>query len=58
MTGMLYVRFLEMSSKNNKYFSRNPYARIREWKLFRKRIKESKKKYDRKKIIVDNRKEM
>ena len=33
---MVYVRLLEMTSKS-------PYAKIREWKLFRKRIVPSKK---------------
>lgn len=45
MIGMAYVRLLEMTQKKAK---RNPYARIKEWRLFRKRILNSKKKYDRK----------
>ena len=39
MIGMLYVRLLEMSNPPRK----SPYSKIREWKLFRKRIVPSKK---------------
>jgi hypothetical protein len=45
------MRVLEMTTK--KPISKNPYARIKEWKLFRKRVVESKKKYDRKKFNLD-----
>ena len=50
MIGMAYVRLLEMTQKKSK---RNPYARIKEWRLFRKRILNSKKKYDRKNSKFD-----
>ena len=39
MIGMLYVRLLEMTNPPRK----SPYSKIREWKLFRKRIVPSKK---------------
>ena len=51
MIGLVYMRALEMTTK--KPISKNPYARIREWKLFRKRVIQSKKKYDRKKVNLD-----
>ena len=51
MIGLVYMRALEMTTK--KPVSKNPYARIREWKLFRKRVIQSKKKYDRKKVNLD-----
>lgn len=51
MIGLVYMRALEMTTK--KPISKNPYARIREWKIFRKRVVESKKKYDRKKFNLD-----
>ena len=38
MIGMLYVRLLEMTNPPRK----SPYSKIREWKLFRKRIVPSK----------------
>tara|TARA_R100000963_G_C4588407_1_gene66556 strand:+ start:279 stop:428 length:150 start_codon:yes stop_codon:yes gene_type:complete len=40
-----------------KHFSKSRYARIREWKLFRKRVVPSKKRYDRRKLKLDIRKE-
>jgi len=51
MIGLLYMRALEMTIK--KPISKNPYARIKEWKLFRKRVLQSKKRYDRKKFKLD-----
>tara|TARA_R100000306_G_C4377269_1_gene142477 strand:+ start:1377 stop:1550 length:174 start_codon:yes stop_codon:yes gene_type:complete len=48
MIGMLYVRYIQMTNAPNK----SPYSRIKEWKLFRKRIvpsKKGKKPYDRQK---------
>ena len=45
---MLYVRYIQMTNPPNK----SPYSRIKEWKLFRKRIvpsKKGKKPYDRQK---------
>ena len=51
MISLLYMRALEMTIK--KPISKNPYARIKEWKLFRKRIVQSKKRYDRKKFNLD-----
>ena len=45
------MRALEMTIK--KPISKNPYARIKEWKLFRKRVLQSKKRYDRKKFNLD-----
>tara|TARA_R110000787_G_C13435708_1_gene445940 strand:- start:3224 stop:3397 length:174 start_codon:yes stop_codon:yes gene_type:complete len=56
MIGVLYIRMLEMSDK--KPISKNPYARIKEWKLFRKRVMQSKKKYDRNKFKVDKKKDL
>ena len=46
MIGMLYVKLLEMNRRPRK----SPYSRIREWKLFRKRIvpnKKGRKSYNR-----------
>ena len=51
MIGLVYMRALEMTTK--KPVSKNPYARIREWILFRKRVIQSKKKYGRKKVNLD-----
>jgi hypothetical protein len=47
-----------MVNKDKKHTSKNPYARIKEWKLFRKRIIQSKKKYDRNKFKIDKRKDL
>ncbi len=58
MIGMAYVRMMEMVNKDKKHTSKNPYARIKEWKLFRKRIIQSKKKYDRNKFKIDKRKDL
>lgn len=58
MIGMLYVRILEMADKDKKHISKNPYTRIREWKLFRKRVMQSKKNYDRSKFKVDKKKDL
>jgi hypothetical protein len=56
MIGIVYNMVMEMKS-NEKHFSKSRYARIREWKLFRKRVVPSKKRYDRKKLKLDMRKE-
>ena len=56
MIGLIYNMVMEMKPYE-KHFSKNPYARIREWKLFRKRILSSKKRYDRRKLKIDMRKE-
>jgi len=56
MIGLVYSRVLQMKY-SNPHFSKNPYARIKEWKIFRKRVLSSKKKYDRKKLKLDTRKE-
>ena len=58
MIGMAYVRMMEMTNKDKKHTSKNPYARIKEWKLFRKRIIQSKKNYDRNKFKVDKKKDL
>jgi hypothetical protein len=56
MIGLIYNMVMEMKPYE-KHLSKNPYARIREWKLFRKRILSSKKRYDRRKLKIDMRKE-
>ena len=56
MIGLIYNMVMEMKPYE-KHLSKNPYARIREWKLFRKRILSSKKKYDRRKLKLDIREE-
>ena len=56
MIGLIYNMVMEMKS-NEKHFSKNPYSRIKEWKLFRKRIVPSKKRYNRRKLKLDTRKE-
>ena len=54
--GLIYNRIQEMK-KPKPNINKSPYARIRQWKLFRKRILNSKKEYDRKKLKLDTKKE-
>jgi hypothetical protein len=56
MIGLIYNMVMEMKPYE-KHFSKSRYARIREWKLFRKRVVPSKKRYDRRKLKLDMRKE-
>ena len=56
MMGLLYQRVQEMKEPKPN-INKSPYARIRQWKLFRKRMLNSKKEYDRKKSKLDTKKE-
>ena len=46
MMGLIYNRIQEMKEPKPN-INKSPYARIRQWKLFRKRMLNSKKEYDR-----------